>query len=173
MAATRRITADLHRVEAIAHPNTCGVALSFLPTSRNAREIDLVDVFAPLGPGLTLESTDGVGTVMRVARAGRVSAPKSPEEWIDQPEQAAQRLSAAIGRSFALDITPRLRLRFLAWTEDEPIELEHVLDVHEDDDAFFVRCVGARLPVRIPRANVVRHETRRETWYQVSWIERA
>ena len=173
MAASRRITADLHRVEALQHPSVCGVALSFLPTSRNAREIDTVDVFAPLGPEHTLESADGVSTVVRVARAARVAVPREPEAWIDRPVEAADRLQAAVGKSFALDVTPRLRLRFLAWTEDEPIELNHVLDVHEDDDAFFIRCAGSRLPVRVPRAEVVRHETRRETWYQVSWIERA
>jgi len=173
MAATRRITAELHRVEAVRSADRCGVVLTFLPTSRGARDIDRIDVFAALGPGLTLASADGVGTMLRVARAARVSAPKAPEAWIDRPDRAAERLAPAVDRAFALDVVRRLRLRFVAWCEDDTIEIERVLDVREDEDAFHIRCVGAHVPIRIPRANVVRHETVREIWYQVTWIERA
>ena len=98
MAASRRITADLHRVEALQHPSVCGVALSFLPTSRNAREIDTVDVFAPLGPEHTLESADGVSTVVRVARAARVAVPPGTTDSRGTEPASACRVCGAAHR---------------------------------------------------------------------------
>lgn len=173
MAAPRRITAELSRALAVRDAEGCGVALEFLPTSRNARPVERVDAFADLGPGLTLASAHGIGTLLRVFRAARLAVPRPPERWLDHPERAAEPLQGALGRAFALAVVPRTRIRFTAWTEDGTLEIGHVALVEQDPSAFLVRRIGHRPPVRVPRETVVRHETRNERWLQITDIERA
>ena len=172
MSVPRRITANLAQVHAVRDDAGCGVALQFAPTSRNARDVDHVDEFADLGPELTLASSRGIGTVLRVLRVARLSAPRPPGSWLGEPGLATDRLQSAIGRPFALEVVPRFRIRFTAWTEEETIEVSNVADVLSDESAFLVRRLGHRIPLRVPREVVVRHETGRERWFQITGIER-
>ena len=173
MLVPRRITANLVRVAAVHDETNCGVALEFTPTSRNAKDVDRVDEFADLGPELTLESSHGLATVLRVMKAARFAAPRPATSWLGHPELVAKRLGKAIGHAFALDIVGRTRMRFTAWTEEDTVEISNVADVQSDAEAFLVRRVGHRMPVRIPREVVVRHETRHERWFEIATIERA
>jgi hypothetical protein len=173
MAAPRRITANLAEARPVREAETCGVALRFMPTSRNAKDVDWVDEFADLGPEMTLESSHGLGTLLRVMRVARIAAPRPAESFLGHPEQATQRLVAALGHPFALTIVPRSRIRFRAWTEEETVEIDHVVEVLSDETAFLVRRIGHRMPVRVPREGVVRHENLREAWFQIVDIERA
>jgi hypothetical protein len=173
MLVPRRITANLVRVAAVREETSCGVALEFTPTSRNAKDVDRVDEFADLGPELTLESSHGLATILRLLKAARLTAPRPLESWLGQPELAAERLDNARGGAFALEIVGRTRMRFTAWTEEDTVEISNVADVQSDAEAFLVRRVGHRMPVRIPREVVVRHETDHERWFEITTIERA
>ena len=172
MSVPRRITASLSHVRTVRDDAGCGVALQFAPSSRNARDVESVDEFADLGPELTLSSSRGLATLLRVLRVARLSAPRPPGSWLGEPELATRRLQAAIGRSFALEVVPRVRLKFTAWTEEDTVEVSNVADVQSDESGFLVRRVGHRIPIRVPRELVVRHETGRERWFQITAIER-
>ena len=67
---------------------------------------------------------------------------------------------------------PRATVRFTVWTDDGVESVSDVLDVREDESSFLVHRLRGRLPVRVPREAVVRRETSRETWLEVTAIER-
>ena len=173
MAATRRITANFTRAEAVHEKAACGVALYFTPTSRGARDVGGVEDYADLGPELTLASSHGLGTLLRLMRATRVAAPKPAQSMLGEPTATAAKLAPGVGHAVALEIVPRNRILFRAWTEEDAIEIDNVVEVLSDETAYLIARVGHRMPVRILRSSVVRHETVREPWFQIVGIERA
>ena len=173
MAATRRITANFTRAEAVRGKAGCGIALFFTPTSRNARDVGSVEDYADLGPELTLESSHGLGTLLRVMRATRVAAPKPARLMLGEPVATAERLAAGYGHAVTLEIAARSRILFRAWTDEDTVEIDDVVEVLSDESAYLVARAGHRMPVRVPRSSVVRHETVREPWFQILTIERA
>jgi hypothetical protein len=72
-----------------------------------------------------------------------------------------------------LHLRSRVRVRFRAWTESGVEEVEDVAEVVEESDAYWVRRRGGMLPVRLPRNQIVRTLTDRETCFEVLHIERA
>ncbi len=149
-----------------------GVLLAFESLARTHWG-ERVEDFADLGSELTLASAAGLARLLRVARAGRVAAPKPAEQWLGAPEAAAERLSAALGTALLLEVVARTRLRVTLWTEEESIAFDDVADVEMDESALLLRRVGYRLPLRVPREHLVRHLAERRTWLQVVGIERA
>jgi hypothetical protein len=171
MAAPRRIQAVFLSARAVREEPLCGVDLLFRPTSRGVEESEVHD-WADLGPEHTLEAARGLGMLIRLLRAVRLASPRPAEVWLGQPEDVAARLATATSTPVVLEVEPRFRLHFTAWTEDETIEVPDVREVESDDTGFLVRRIGGGLPVRVPRDAVLRHRTERRRWLQVVGIER-
>jgi hypothetical protein len=172
MPARRQILARLSGVRVHRDAERAGVWLRFDPEGPRAPEGPVED-FADLGPALTLASAAGLGRVLRLLRAVRRACPSGPESLLGRPERAARLLSPALGAVLRLEVVPRSTLRFTVWTDAGVDSVDQVLDVVEDDTAFLVRRRGADVPLRVPREQVVRRTTTRETWLEITGIERA
>ena len=73
----------------------------------------------------------------------------------------------------ALQLRPRTRLRFVAWTEEDVEVIENVAEVVETPDTYLVVLQGGRFPIRVPRDRVVRQVTEALRSYEILTIERA
>jgi hypothetical protein len=160
----RRIDAWLEDAVAVPTADGCAVKLVF-----RGRRGETLEGLADLGPAESVESTRGVATVLRLLRAARRRA---PQRLLGAAEDAARRLAPARGLRVRLEVRARVRLRFTAWTEQGPLVVDDVQEVREDAAGFLVRRLDGRLPARIPRADVLRHHTSRETWLEITAIDR-
>jgi hypothetical protein len=167
----RRITAKLLNAAGSGDPAMPGVWLAFQPEQARLG-IERIDDFAALGPPRSLAATQGLGKVLRILRAARLVAPTDPM-LLAEEEEAAGRLMRAVGTRLVLDLAPRSRLRFVAWTESGVEVVEDVTHVFENEDAFVVYRRTQRLPVHVARTHVVRQVTECVRWYEVRDIERA
>jgi hypothetical protein len=149
-----------------------GVLLAFHP--ERPRVIDeRIEDYADLGPALTVPAVAGLGKVLRLLRAARIAPPRDPLHLVGRHEMACELLSRAIGTPLRLALKPRIRLRFVAWTEAGVETIDDVAEVREYEDAWYiVRRYGHR-PVRIDRASVLRQRTESHRWHEVLEIERA
>lgn len=157
--------------EAAAVPR-CGVWLRFRPHTRRL-DVDRIDDYADLGPELTLAAIEGLGKVRRLLRAARIALPSDSFELTGEADLVAGLLERAVGTRVVLELRPRSRIRFVAWTEAGVETVDHVTEVLEDEDAYLVLRNKGRFPVRLPRDRVVRQRTELERWYEVLHIERA
>ena len=66
-----------------------------------------------------------------------------------------------------------LLLAPFARAADDRLVIDHVRDVREAPDAYWVVRSDGRTPVRIPRSRVVRHRTELDRWFEVLHVERA
>lgn len=170
MPELRRIAATFLAVTAAREGGVPGVRLRFRPEQARLGT-DRIDDFAALGPDRTVSAIEGMGKVLRILRAARVALPTGAPLAL-QEHEAERLLLRAVGTRLVLELLPRSRLRFVAWTDHGIEEVEDVLDVIEAEDAFLVYRRAGRLPVRLPRPAVVRHATRCERWWQVVGIDR-
>jgi hypothetical protein len=168
MRATRRILAVLECALAVREPDRCGVAMAYRASLRRKADLPILD-FADLRPGGDVGSALGLARLLRLLREARLSA---AGDWLGEPEAAAKRLAGAIGKEFRLEVVPRSRVHFEAWTEDGAIAVADVSEVSADESAFFVRRVAPHPPVRLERARVVRRHTTLERWLEVQSIAR-
>ena len=145
--------------------------LTFQPLQARI-EVDRIDDFAFLGPALELPVVDGLGKVLRVLRAARVAVPGDPDCLVDREQEAAALLDRCVGTLVFLELRPRSRTLFRAWTDSGVETIEDVTDVVESPDAYLVMRRRGQLPVRVPRETVVRQSTESERWYEVIDIER-
>ena len=111
----------------------------------------------------------GLAKLLRLLREARLA---SSGDWIGNPEAAVLRLAHAVGREFRLEVAPRSRLHFEAWTEDGALAVADVSEVESDEGSFFVRRLGPHAPVRVERARVVRRQTTLERWLEVRSVAR-
>ncbi len=170
---------DVRRVHAIfsgGRPHCVnagvGVTLEFR-TERARLGTDRIDDFADLGPALTVPAVFGLGKVLRLLRAGRIAFPREPLSLVGREEVASGMLERVVGTPVRLDLRLRVRVHFVAWTDHSVEVVSDVLDVREGEDAFYIQRRSGRAPVRLPRADVVRHQTRSERWFEVLDIQRA
>ena len=168
---TRRVRATFIAATPMRDATASGVLLSFRPVQARL-EVDVIEDFAELGPTLDLPAVDGLGKVLRILRAARI-APPDGAALIDREEKAAELLTRALGTLLALEVRPRNRMRFVAWTDAGVETVEDVVDVVEEPDAYLVVRKQGRFPVRVLREDVVRQQTTSERWYEVTSIERA
>ena len=168
MRSTRRILAVLEHALAVREPDRCGVALAYRASLRSKADLPILD-FADLRPSGDVGSALGLARLLRLLREARLS---TAGDWLGEPEAAAKRLAGAIGKEFRLEVVPRSRVHFEAWTEDGAIAVADVSDVSADESAFFVRRVGLHPPVRLERSQVVRRRTTLERWLQVQSVAR-
>jgi hypothetical protein len=111
--------------------------------------------------------------VLRLLRAARIAAPRDPLGLVGRADHAALLLGRAAGLEVRLEVTPRTRLRFLAWTERGVETVHDVEDVIEEPDAWLVRRLRGRFPLRFERAAVIRQRVESERWHEILDIERA
>lgn len=166
----RRVSAVLDRVAPVDDDAELGVELGFLPL--RGRVVERIDDFADLDPALTVAAVDGLGKVLRILRAARIAYPEDPLALVGDATRAAGLLERALGTTLSLEVRPRSRLRFTAWTETGVETVEHVSDVLVSDEAYLVLRRGGRFPVRVPRDSVVRRVTETERWLEVVGVER-
>ncbi|MDJ0785601.1 MAG: hypothetical protein QNK05_02265 [Myxococcota bacterium] len=168
---TRLFEAVLSTASAHGPPEAPWLALTFRLLGSRA-PVDEVHDRLDLGPELTLESASSMARLLRLLRVARVATPRDARALLGQPEEALRRTLRAVGVPLLLEVRPRSTLRLRIWTEEGVEEIDSVAEVVESKDAFVVRRLTGELPIRIPRERVVRHESRRERWYEVTGIER-
>jgi hypothetical protein len=151
---------------------SCGVELCFRPLRPDPRPESVRDL-ADLGPDPSVASVRGLGKVLRLLRAARLTRPEDPRLLLGRPGEAAALLERAVGTSVVLRIRPRAEVRFLAWTERGVEAIDEVSEVVEGEDAWLVLRRNGRTPVRVLRDAVVRTRTQCDTWYEVLDIQRA
>jgi len=158
-------------VEACRGETGCGVWLDFRP-ERTRIDVEEITDFADLGPEHCVPSVRGLGKVVRILRAARLAPPEDPLSMLGEVSQVAALLERAIGTVLRLEVRARTRMRFTAWTEEGVETIDGVADVLETPDALLVFMQRGRLPLRIPRERIVRHQLESERWYEVVRIER-
>jgi hypothetical protein len=168
----RRVRAVFDRVEPVFRDDGVGVELGFR-TGAARIDTERIDDFADLGPELTVPAVAGVGKVLRILRAARIAAPRQPLALAGRAEEASALLTRALGSRLQLEVRPRSRVRFTAWTESGVETVSDVADVVEGDAEYLVMRRGARFPVRFAREAVVRRVTETERWFEVIGVERA
>ena len=172
MALNRRALAIFAEVRAVRTPARVGVELCFR-LQRSRLEVDTIEDFADLGPEHCVPAVAGLGKVIRILRAARVAAPLERDSLLGREDVARALLEKAVGTPLALELRPRSRVHFVAWTEDAVERIDNVSEVVETPDAYLVMRRGGRFPARIPRESVIRQVTECERWYEVVGIERA
>ena len=169
--SSRRVRAVFRSVSPTLVKGIPALRLGFEPTPGRGLP-DRIEDLAALGPELDLDSVRGIGKVLRLLRAARLSAPDDPRRLLGRVHATCGRLERALGTPVMLHLRSRVRVRFRAWTEAGVEEVEDVAEVVEETDAYWVRRQGGLLPVRLPRNQVVRTLTERETCFEVLHIER-
>jgi hypothetical protein len=172
MPVKRRTRAVFTEVESIRREGSAGVMLGFRP-ERSRIGVDRIVDFAALGPDLCLPAVAGLGKVLRLLRSARIATPADPKDFLGREDLVESLLARALGASVMLELRPRSRVRFTAWTDEGVEVVEDVSRVVEDEDAYLVMRRTGRFPVRLPRERVIRQRTDCERWYEVLDIERA
>ena len=163
MRSPRRILAVLERALAVRDGERCGVALGYRARARREPDLPILD-YLDLREGDEVEAALGFAKLLRLFRALRLA---SAGTWRGAPEAAAAQVARGLGRELRLEVLPRSRIRFEAWTEDGPLAVADVAEVRADESAFLVRRVGLFAPIRLERAQVMRRQTTLEQWLEV------
>ncbi len=171
-AAPQRLAATFDAVTPLDEEPARGVTLGFLP-DRGRPDLTRIDDRAELGPALDLAAVLGIGKVLRLLRAARIVLPRDPLALAGRPAEATRLLERALGTRVRLEVRPRSRLRFVAWTEVGLEVVHDVADVLESEDAYLVMRRGGRPSLRMPRSTVTRRRIEAERWWEVVGIERA
>jgi hypothetical protein len=172
MNPLRRLVARFVEAAPQRRDASVGLWLRFEPLRPRPEDGPMED-WADLGPALTVPAVQGLGKVLRLLRAARIAAPRDPLGLVGQADLAAQLLTRANGLEVRLEVRPRTRLRFLAWTERGVETVHDVEEVIEEDDAFLVRRLRGRFPLRFERSAVIRQKVESERWHEILDIERA
>ena len=148
-----------------------GVELRFHPL-RNHLGVDHFEEFAAIGPELCIPAVSGIGKILRILRAARISAPRDEVELLGQQDRVQGLLERAVGTQLALGLRPRTRIRFDAWTEEGHVAFADIQEVVELPSEYLVIHKRGRFPTRLPRDSVLRQQTDCERWFEVVEIER-
>jgi hypothetical protein len=172
MPSRRRVAASFEWARPRRSEAAVGVELGFRAPASLLDDAERLEDFADLGPQLCVPAVAGIGKVLRILRAARIAPPRDPLALLGREEDAASLLGRALGARVLLEVRPRSRLRFVAWTETGVEVVDEVADVIEESDVYLVVRRGGRWPVRISRASVVRRRTVRERWWEIVGVER-
>lgn len=172
MAEKRSVEATFTDVESVETPEGVGLALGFRPESSRF-EVDRIEDYASLGPELCVPAVDGLGKVTRILRAARLANPEDPHALLGKPEIAVSLLRRAVGTTLRLQLRPRTSISFKAWFDDGVQTIDRVSEVIESPEAYYVKRHGGRFPVRIPREELIRHQTETRHWFEITGIERS
>ncbi len=133
------------------------LVVRFQPRSGALREIEDRLALAPRGEMSTLY---GVGRLLRILRAGRVSPPPAPYDLGTDPERAVELVRRCIGAVVELHVRRRWERELILWTEDGVQSIPGVLDCIDQGDALAVSRRNGAATMRIPRAQIVRFDLR-------------
>jgi hypothetical protein len=158
-------------VEACRGESGCGVWLDFRP-ERSRIDVDEITDYADLGPEHCVPSVRGIGKVVRILRAAKLAPPDDSLRMLGDVEGVTALLERALGTVVRLEVRPRTRMRFTAWTEEGVETVDGVAEVLETPDALLIFLQRGRHPLRIPRSRIVRHQLESERWYEVTQIDR-
>ena len=172
MARDRVIRTTFTDAEPFDSNEGSGAVLGFRPQSTRF-ETDRVESRALLGPTKSAETVHGLGQVVRILRAARISVPRDPTEWIGRDVFLLGKLARAVGTALLLGLRPRTTVRFTAWLEEGVQVIDDVAEVIEGTDSYTVRRQTGRFPVLVPRRSLLRHQTESHRWFEVLSIERA
>jgi hypothetical protein len=171
MPADRRVRATFAAVRPTSTAEEVGVELEFR-LERKSLGIEIISDFAQLGPEHCIPAVSGLGKVLRILRAARIATPPDERRWLGAVDSVAVLLERAVGTPLVLEVRPRSRIRFLAWTEEKVEVIENVTEVVETPDTYFVSLRRGRHQIRVPRENVVRQLTETHRWFEILSIER-
>ena len=172
MAEKRSVEATFTDVESVETPDGAGLALGFRPDNPRF-EVDRIEDYASLGPELCVPSVEGLGKVKRILRAARLATPGDPHALLGQPELAVSLLLRAVGTTLRLQLRPRTSISFTAWSDHGVQTIDRVAEVIESPEAYYVKRQGGRFPVRVPRDELIRHQTETRRWFEITDIERS
>ena len=172
MPAKRAVDATFTDVESVETQEGVGLQLGFRPDSARF-EVDRIEDYASLGPDLCVPAVEGLGKVKRILRAARLVAPGDAHALLGKPDLAVSLLERAVGTTLRLTLRPRSSISFKAWFEHGVQTIDRVAEVIEAPEAYFVSRQGGRFPVRIPRDELIRHQTESRRWFEITDIERA
>jgi len=131
-----------------------GLLLHYTPLRGQAREIE---DFICLGPRGELSAVQGVGRLLRILRAGRVSPPADPYALDDEIEQAVELVERCRGARVQLRVARRMERTLTLWTESGVDRISRVIDYEEVGDLLTVRRHGAQTLLQIPRRQLIRY----------------
>ncbi len=173
-AVPRNRTATARFVDAtpVVAQDRVGFTLAFRP-ERSRLGVERVEDFADFGIDGSPASVDGLGKVLRLLRAARLATPANPDAHLRDMPAAAALLTRAEGTLVRLELRPRFRMRFVAWTEQGVKTIDDISEVRELDDGYYVMRNGSRVAVRFGRDTVIRQRTEQDRWYEIVDIERS
>jgi len=171
MPADRRVRATFAAVRPGGTVDEVGVELDFR-LERKSLGVEIISDFAQLGPEHCIPAVSGLGKVLRILRAARIATSPDQSRGLVAVDAVVEQLERAVGTPLVLEIRPRSRIRFLAWTEESVEVIENVLEVVETPDTYFVSRRLGRYPVRVPREKVIRQLTETHRWFEILSIER-
>ncbi len=171
MAGHHRIQASLTSARPLRQEGATGIALEFEPLhSRTITET--IEDFADLSADEEIASVSGVSKVMRILRIARIAAPREPDAYLERPEEVAAMLARAVGVELRLELRPRSRIHFNAWTENGVETVHDIKEVIELEDGYLAIPHASQMATYFSRDDVVRQQTEVEHWYEVVSIER-
>ncbi len=166
MARPRQIDCIFEAARPLTDDGRIGVRLEFRVNQLRV-DADTIEDKAELGPDLSISAVDGIGKVMRILRAARISAPRELLDWVGEVDMAIALLTRARGTRVKLAVRARSDISFVAWTEAGVETVKNVADVRELGNAYVIERQGGGFPVLVPRDGLVRHSTEAERWYEV------
>ena len=83
-----------------------GVMLIFEPL-RSRIVTETIENFAELGTDQDVSAVSGVGKVMRILRCARISAPRTPDAYMDKPVETCALLERALSVELLLELKAR------------------------------------------------------------------
>jgi hypothetical protein len=172
MAENRRVHAVFTGVKSVEQEDLVGVMLTFEPL-RSRIVTETIEDFAELGADQDVSAVSGVGKVMRILRCARISAPRTPEGYMDKPTETCALLERALNVELLLELKARSRVHFSVWTENGVETVRDVKEVVELEDGFLAVPFVSALATFFSRKDIVRQNTEVERWYDVVDIQRA
>ncbi len=172
MSENRSVHAIFTGVKPVEQEDLVGVMLTFEP-QRSRIVTETIEDFAELGTDQDVSAVSGVGKVMRILRCARISAPRTPDAYMDKPLEACALLERAIGVELLLELKARSRVHFSVWTENGVETVRNVKEVVELEDGFLAVPFVAPFATFFSRKDIVRQNTEVERWYDVVNIQRS
>jgi hypothetical protein len=172
MAENRRVHAIFTGVKSVEQEDLVGVMLTFEPL-RSRIVTETIEDFAELGSDQDVSVVSGVGKVMRILRCARISAPRTPEAYMDKPTETCALLERALNVELLLELKARSRVHFSVWTENGVETVRDVKEVVELEDGFLAVPFVSAFATFFSRKDIVRQNTEVERWYDVVDIQRA
>ena len=172
MSENRHVHAVFTGVKPVEQEDLVGVMLIFEPL-RSRIVTETIENFAELGTDQDVSAVSGVGKVMRILRCARISAPRTPDAYMDKPVETCALLERALSVELLLELKARSRVHFSVWTENGVETVRDIKEVFELEDGFLAVPFVSTFATFFSRKDIVRQNTEVERWYDIVDIQRA